>query len=145
VAEHCVHLANYFLRKYEIENARWAWAHDGAEAYIGDMIRPIKWLFPDFRNIEAKIEDLYFHEFLGLKGDCPKTVMEADTLICNDERYSLWLNEKIDGEYVVQKWGFDKLPKLGIDIGMWQPAHAGLEFRKMYHKLFPELVDNGRK
>jgi hypothetical protein len=136
VAEHCVHLANHFLAKNEIENAKWAWAHDGAEAYIGDMIRPIKWLFEDFKKIEKSIENVYFHEVLKLEGECPKTVMDADTLICNDERNQLWANVYNEDKYVPEKYGHNKSQKLGITVQCWNPDVAEYMFNNMYFRLF---------
>lgn len=139
VAEHCTLLAQHFLDKNQIEHAKWAWAHDGAEAYIGDMIRPIKWLFPEFKNVEMKIEKVYFENVLGLEGECPKIVMDADTLICNDERYQLWDGVKVNGEYIVDTLGHNVSTKLGVEIRALDHDAAYDGFVAMYRELFLEI------
>ncbi len=53
VAEHCVHVA----RLVPLAHARAALLHDASEAFIGDVTRPLKALLPDYREIEARIED----------------------------------------------------------------------------------------
>lgn len=53
VAEHCVHVS----RLVPLAHARAALLHDASEAFIGDVTRPLKALLPDYREIEARIED----------------------------------------------------------------------------------------
>jgi hypothetical protein len=53
VAEHCVHVA----RLVPVELGRAALLHDGAEAIIGDVTRPLKALLPEYRDIETRIEN----------------------------------------------------------------------------------------
>ena len=136
VAEHCTILSQYFLDRGELENARWAWAHDGAETYIGDMIRPIKWMFPEFHAIEKKIEVVYFRDVLKLDGSPSKEVIDADTLICNDERYQLWKDVKLDGEYITTTLGHNMTPKLGITIQALDHKAAFEGFMNMYARLW---------
>lgn len=52
VAEHCVHVA----RLVPIALGRAALLHDGTEAIIGDVTRPLKSLLPEYRVIEARME-----------------------------------------------------------------------------------------
>ena len=37
--------------------------HDAAEAYLGDVTRPLKALLPDFRRIEERMEAALWHRF----------------------------------------------------------------------------------
>lgn len=59
VAEHCVNVA----RLVPIELGRAALLHDGSEALIGDVTRPLKALLPDYRLIEARLEDMIASRF----------------------------------------------------------------------------------
>jgi len=143
VAEHCTILSKYFLRNktFSKENriffAQWAWAHDGAESYIGDMIRPIKWLFPEFIKIERNIESFYFYDYLGLSGTFPDEVKHADTIICNDERIQMWHGVRnSQGELVSDKYDYDTREQLGVKINCWGHKKAKKEFLKMYDRLF---------
>ena len=53
VAEHCVHVA----RLVPLSLMRPALLHDASEAFIGDVTRPLKAMLPDYREIEARVED----------------------------------------------------------------------------------------
>lgn len=61
VAEHCVQVARFV----PVEHARAALLHDASEAFIGDVTRPLKALLPDYREIEARIEDAIATRFLS--------------------------------------------------------------------------------
>lgn len=52
VAQHSV-ILSYLV---EPAHAKEAMLHDASEAFIGDMIRPVKNILPDFREIENRIQ-----------------------------------------------------------------------------------------
>lgn len=58
VAEHCVRMVDLYKRLtalYEVELAYMLLMHDAAEAYIGDIPRPIKHAIPIFKQYENNI------------------------------------------------------------------------------------------
>ena len=61
VAEHCVHVA----RLVPLPLMRPALLHDASEAFIGDVTRPLKAMLPDYRQIEARVEDAISDRFLA--------------------------------------------------------------------------------
>lgn len=129
VAQHCVELARWFLAKGDLPNARWALLHDAAEAYTGDMIRPIKPSIPQFGLVEALVERVVF-DALGMSGDIPAAVKEADTLILRDEQLVFFPPD------AVRRHGFDQKARLGIEIRPWLPTVAHDRFLSTHHDLF---------
>lgn len=85
VAEHSVCLARYFYARREIDLARWALMHDAAEAYISDIIRPVKRSIPAYFTIEAGIMLAVCRRY-GLDPQEPDQVKDADGRIIHDER-----------------------------------------------------------
>lgn len=68
VANHCIVMARYFYDKRKYKLALEALLHDASEAYLGDMIYPVKQLFPDFLALENRVQgyilsQLGHHEF----------------------------------------------------------------------------------
>lgn len=84
VAEHSVHCSKYVSP----ENALAALLHDATEAYVGDLIRPIKRFMPDFEELEARIWESIAHKF-GLPLDLPEEVHEADNSVLMAEARDL--------------------------------------------------------
>ena len=83
VAEHSVHVANQIP---DVETAKWGLLHDAPEAYIGDLVRPVKVNFPLFCELEDNIMFVIAKKF-KLKGDkIPKEVHKWDNILCATEK-----------------------------------------------------------
>lgn len=125
VAEHCV-LMSYAVSP---ENALWALLHDSTEAYMGDLIRPIKRQMPAYAEAEADLMLAICQKF-GLDWPQPAEVKEADTRILLDER------EVLLGPSP-QKWGesIETAEPLGITIYGWSPAEACYRYRERFREL----------
>lgn len=63
VAQHALHLTQYFINKGDTELARIAILHDACEAYIGDIIWPIKKEIPVFEELETTISNVIFNKY----------------------------------------------------------------------------------
>lgn len=87
VAQHSMLVAEYLLAKAP-EHALWGLLHDAAEAYVGDVIRPLKRRLPGFARIEAPIEQAVAKRF-GLPWPMPAVIKEADTAVLLGERRDL--------------------------------------------------------
>lgn len=108
VAEHCVNVLrlvnlwvdlNAHLRpELDYENIyREALLHDAAEAYVGDLVTPLKAALPGFRTIEKRIYGA-IKDQLGLEGES-KIVHDMDFLAAVLEKESLFKDpEPWDGE-----------------------------------------------
>lgn len=62
--------------------------HDAAEAFLGDVSRPLKRLLPDYRAIEERVERALF-EKLGVHYPIPAEVKRADMQMLRREQVAL--------------------------------------------------------
>lgn len=62
VAQHSLYVADY-VQKIAPAHTLEALMHDAAEAYIGDIPRPIKDICPEIRNFEANVEKVIAKKF----------------------------------------------------------------------------------
>lgn len=132
VAEHCVLMSDYFLELSALpsngltpeagrELALWALLHDAAEAYIGDMVRPLKLHMPDFCRVDDLMTTVIAARF-GLRGvSIPREVKAVDTRILLDERAALLGTPPGD-------WALNGLQPLGVEIRAWGPTEATVEY-----------------
>lgn len=84
VAQHCV-LASQLV---PAEDALAALLHDATEAYIGDMISPLKALLPAYRLIEQRVWVAIAKRF-GVDTVMPNSVKQADLQLLATERRDL--------------------------------------------------------
>ena len=123
VAEHCWILSHEVSPEY----ALWALLHDAPEAYISDMIRPIKRHMPAFVALDDHLTAVIARKF-GLAGiEIPAEVKEADTRILLDERAQLHRTPP-------QEWDI-ALDPLGVDIAAWSPVEAKSRYLHRFHQL----------
>ncbi len=68
VAQHSVHVANLIASGPCSAGDSWPWVagglmHDATEAYLGDIVSPLKRLLPDYCALEAKWNEIIFERF----------------------------------------------------------------------------------
>lgn len=84
VAEHCVRMSHLVTP----QRAFAALLHDAAEAYVGDVARPLKRLLPHYISIEHRVQAAVFRAF-GLDDWLPRQVQDADRYMLAWERRDL--------------------------------------------------------
>lgn len=98
VAEHSLHVLDCvrarwrrtFVTEAPLPVLRFALLHDAPEAYIGDMVSPLKSLLPGFQAIEALVESAVFGHFgLHPEEDHWRIVRSADIAVFAGECESL--------------------------------------------------------
>lgn len=144
VAEHCVLLSqskavrvSQYLAEQKTD-PQWALMHDAAEAYVGDMVRPLKAHISEFSKIEDRIL-LAIASAVGLpiaQGDytniIPEVVREADARILLDEKKVILASS-------LHQWDIAKsgLEPLGdVTIEGWTPPEARVKFLERFEELF---------
>lgn len=133
VAQHCVH-ASFIVPK---QDALWALLHDAAEAFVGDMPRPLKELLPDFRTIEKRVEREVLEPY-GLIGEMPVSVHHADLVMLATERRDLMT-------YHPGEWSLlDGIEPLQETITPWLPNQAKHEFMVRFGEIVLEQFGKAR-
>lgn len=87
VAQHSVFVSHLV----DPEHAMWGLMHDAAEAYIGDIRRPLKGLVPNVKDIEGRIL-VAIAMALGLPVQIPPAVKVADNVALATEAALLMAN-----------------------------------------------------
>lgn len=143
VAEHCV-LMSFCMPTPQL--AFEALLHDAAEAYLGDMIRPLKHSgsMEPYKEAEAAVE-LAIAERFGLPiirtalGEpvrylLPAEVKDADTRILLTERTALMSHYKPS-----DRWKVDGMAALEVAIQAWEPQEATNRWMARFTELRKEL------
>jgi len=128
VAEHCVLMSEAVAP----ENALWALLHDGTEAYVGDMVRPLKHAMPAYREAENRLMTVICDRF-GLAYDCPAEVKAADNRILRDERAALM------GVPPLPWKSIEDVQPLGVRIEGWTPVQAKRRYLARLDELWKDM------
>jgi hypothetical protein len=80
VAEHSL-LVSETVIGFELE----ALMHDAAEAFLGDITRPLKQMLPEYKRIEGEVERAIFSRF-GIQTPIPREVKQADLRVLAAEQ-----------------------------------------------------------
>lgn len=96
--------------------------HDGAEAYLQDMVRGVKNLFKDFRLIEQSVQDVIYR-WANLENIKMKEIKQADSAMLAAEAVQLMGNT--DGWYLPE-------PPANIMVRKYTPEEVEQEFLDWY-------------
>lgn len=124
VAEHCVLIS----RAVPEEHALWGLLHDAAEAYVGDMVRPLKRDMPEFSAVEDHILAIMAVKWGLPTLEIPTAVHQADARILLNERAELLnLNGHRWDDYVESL-----APLEDTLIAGWGPEQAEVEYLERF-------------
>jgi hypothetical protein len=124
VAQHSVHVAALCGP----EDALWGLLHDASEAYLGDIIRPLKRqeCFAEYRAAEERLMAAICARF-DLPREMPESVRRADEIMLATEARDL---KNVD----LETWTVRERPR-DTRINPWSPARAWFEFGKSFEAL----------
>lgn len=102
--------------------------HDAAEAYLGDMVKPLKVLLPQFAQIEDKVGDIIAQAFaLDFSDYAP--IKRADLVALATEKRDLM-------PHSVERWAYlDDIAPLPEPIRPMDPASAKQAFLAAFDDL----------
>jgi uncharacterized protein len=105
-----------------LDVVRWGLMHDAAEAYLGDVIRPVKRSMPEYRAAEARLLEVIAGVFGlpyagGGREGYGQVVIDADNRILLDERAELLAPPP-------QPWQQEGLEPLDVRVMGLLPHHV---------------------
>lgn len=128
VAEHCVHVARHVPDELKLE----ALFHDAAEAYIGDMVRPLKHTpsMEEYRRAEDLVQAaVYAHLGIVPTPQSRAVIKTVDDRILIDETSALMHDPHA---YTAR---MRRTEPLGVRIACWDPGEAEQWFLNTYYAL----------
>jgi hypothetical protein len=123
VAEHSVHVSWIVPPEYALAGL----LHDAAEAFVGDVAKPLKCMLPDFAVIEDRVEQTLFAH-LGLPFPIPAPIKTADRAMLRVEQEQAMMNH--DGWHHTH--GEEPAP---VTLKFWTPAEANMQFMRRFQTL----------
>lgn len=138
VAQHCVLCSRINPSQMVFEKL----LHDAAEAYIGDLVSPIKNLFPGYKLIEDGIDKAIANRYgLSCGFQSAVEVKRADLIMLVNEKRLLFPKNEQDHH----EWAgvYQSLKRLGIEPGEiarveidpWPAKQARQAFLETFHVL----------
>lgn len=121
VAEHSVLVAEKAPDEFKLD----ALMHDASEAYLSDVIRPIKSSLTNYLQIEERLQRTIAERF-ALRWPMPARVKILDNAILADERNQNMARPP-------QPW-HDTGGPLGVELHFWTPAKASYEFLTAFYR-----------
>ncbi|HEU4851254.1 MAG TPA: phosphohydrolase [Telluria sp.] len=103
--------------------------HDAAEAYLGDMVKPLKVLLPQFAQIEEKVSAIIADTY-GIDFDDYAPIKRADLIALATEKRDLM-------PHSTERWAYlDDVRPLPDPIRAMDPAAAKAAFLDAFRRLY---------
>ncbi len=101
--------------------------HDATEAYVGDLVSPVKALLPDFEIIESRIHWAIAQKF-GLEYPMPKIVKQIDRRLLATEIRDLITKD-------LKSWNIKEDEPFDFPIIPWPPEVTEARFLELAREL----------
>ena len=138
VAEHSVHATAMAVAEGFVGDAlRAVLLHDAAEAYIGDMVKPLKLTMPEYGEVERRFERAIAFAFGVDFHHWSDVIKRFDRAMLKAEKIAMWPEDR-------EKWeGFSDIEDRDVSLGYWPPDQAERNFRHMACLLLPGQTYQG--
>jgi len=135
IAEHSVHVHDQVMRKYGKGGISYAaLMHDAAEAYLGDVTRPLKALLPDYKTLEARMQGKICERFgVPLAEIINKIVKVYDDMVTRAEAFQLMPSQGVH-------WGISATKVVAVPIRCYRPNKAAILFLKAFNQYYDEAA-----
>lgn len=134
VAQHAELCARECLRRYPgmFEAALAVLHHDSAEAYLGDVIRPIKGLIgPVYRQLESRVQAAIHRQFeIRIDAATTAVIHECDNAVVRTEAHELMIGS--------DKWNWGTIQPAPVRIEEIAPHEAKARFMAMHYRLMED-------
>lgn len=137
VAQHCVHCSE-LVESWGTENEELqlhTLLHDASEAYLGDVVRPLKYSMPDYLQLEERMMEVIY-QGLDLSLPCEgeqRIIKEADDTLLMTERRDFINHRNL-------KWGIHQKPLETLRLTSLSPTAAEYQFITRYDNLRAKLA-----
>lgn len=86
IAQHCILVCDILMQNFKDnpELLMYGLLHDASEAYLGDMVKPLKVMLPEFQKIENRMMDVILEKY-QLNRDSHAIIKEADIMAQEQE------------------------------------------------------------
>ena len=118
VAQHSLVVASIVPAEHKLA----ALLHDATEAYVGDMVRPLKQLMPEYRAVEQRIWHAICERF-DIAQELPECVKEADMIALATERAQLMPDHPAEWECLAG------ITPLSMPLDIRTPAQAAMNYQ----------------
>lgn len=130
VAEHSVLLSRYArLVLHDRRLALWLLLHDASEAYLQDVVRPVKQHLDGYKVTEVVVQDVVYRRYGLAYSDQSVQVDVLDRRILLDEREQVMRPTRDVWDCV------EGLEPLGVEIQCWTPRQARSRFMSNFAAL----------
>lgn len=138
VAQHCFHVSRLiYLDTKSSALALVGLLHDASEAYIGDMVTPLKRHIPQFLQIEAVIERMVMERFglqehHSVETGLPDIVKHYDAVMLATEKRDLTCQGR------THTWNVPVKPEIWT-VSPWSPELARSEYENELRRLYQRV------
>lgn len=136
VGQHCIQCCREAIaRNYVPQTALGCLLHDGSEAYLADVARPVKKNMTMYLQIEEQLQNMIYNKFLGHvpQGEEEELVKNIDDA-CLYYEFDHFMEEKL--------LPVEPVMMSTPDYGVRSMKEVEEEFLELFHQLKKEIEDN---